>query len=89
MITPLTSSKVKKESWSYPAKGNLITVRQFIKELEGCSDIKKRCQADKTLRDKDMPGIPQENTPKGEKWELIKACYIMKVLWSIEVEIIE
>ena len=36
-----------------------------------------------------MPGIPQENTPKGEKWELIKASYVMKVLWSIEGEIID
>ena len=27
-------SEVKKESWSYPAKGNLSTVRQFIKELD-------------------------------------------------------
>ena len=72
-------SKVKK-SWSYPAKGNLSTVQQFIKELEGCPDAEKRHQADKTLWDKGMPGIPQDNTPKGEKWELIKARYVMKVL---------
>ena len=49
----------------------------------------KRCQANKTLRDKGMPGIPQENTLKGEKWELIKARYMMKVLQSIEGEIID
>ena len=36
-----------------------------------------------------MPGIPQENTPKGEKRELIKGRYMMKVLWSIEGEIID
>ena len=82
-------SEVKKESWSYPAKGNLSTVWQFIKELEGCPDADKRCQADKTLRDKGMPGIPQENIPKGGKWELIKARYVMKVLWSMEGEIID
>ena len=81
--------KVKKESWSYPAKGNLSTVRQFIKELEGCSDVEKRCQVDKTLWDKGMPGIPQDNTLKGEKQELIKARYVMKVLRSIEGEIID
>ena len=82
-------SKVKKESWSYPAKGNLITARQFIKELEGCRDTEKRRQADKTLREKGMLGIPLENTPKGGKWELIKARYMMKVLRSIEGEIID
>ena len=37
-------SKVKKESWSYLAKGNLITIRQFIKELEGSGNTEKRCQ---------------------------------------------
>ena len=81
-------AEVKKESWSYPAKGNLCTVRQFIKELEGCPDAEKRLLADKTLRDKGMPGIPQENI-KGGKRELIKACYMMKVLWSIEGETID
>ena len=60
-------SEVKKESWSYPAKGNLSTVRQFIKELEGCPDADKRLLADKTLREKGMPEIPQENTLKGGK----------------------
>ena len=80
---------MKKESWSYPAKGNLSTVRQFIKELEGCPDAKKRRQVDKTLRDKGMPRIPQDNTPKGEKWKLIKARYMMKVLRSIEGETID
>ena len=82
-------SEVKKESWSYPAKGNLSTVRQFIKELEGCPDAEKRRQVDKTLRDKGMPRIPQDNSPKGEKRELIKARYVMKVLQSIEGEVID
>ena len=58
-------SEVKKESWSYPAKGNLSTVWQFIKELEVYPDAEKRCQVDKTLWDKGRPGIPQDNTPKG------------------------
>ena len=78
-----------KESWSYPAKGNISTVQQFIKRLEGCLDVEKRCQADKTLWDKGMPRIPQDNTPKGEKQELIKACYVMKVLWSVKEETID
>ena len=33
-------SKAKKESWSYPAKGNLSTVRQFVKEQSGESPSK-------------------------------------------------
>ena len=82
-------AEVKKESWSYPAKGNLCTVRQFVKELEGCPDAEKRLLADKTLRDKGMPGIPQENISKGGKRELIKARYVMKVLWSGEGETID
>ena len=82
-------SDVKKESWSYPAKGNLITVQQFIKELAGCKDAEKRCLVDKTLRDRGMPGIPQDSTPKGGKRELIKARYVMWVLRSIEGEVID
>ena len=34
-------AEVKKESWSYPANGNLCTVWQFIKEMEGCPDAEK------------------------------------------------
>ena len=81
-------SKVKKESWSYPAKGNLITVRQFMKELMGCKDAEKRRQADKTLQDRGMPGIPQDSTLKGGEQELIKARYVIWVLRSIEGEVI-
>ena len=40
-------AEVKKESWSYPAKGNLCTVWQFVKELEGCLNAEKRLLADK------------------------------------------
>ena len=82
-------AEVKKESWSYPAKGNLCTVRQFVKKLEGCPDPEKRRQADKTIRDKGMPRIPQENTLEAGKWELIKAHYVMKVLRSVEGETID
>ena len=82
-------SMVKKESWSYLGKGNLITVWQFIKELVGCGDVEKRCQANKTLRDRGMPGIPQDSNLKGGKRELIKARYVMKGLWSIKGEIID
>ena len=36
-----------------------------------------------------MPEIPLDNTPLGTKWEHIKAHYVMKVLQSIEGEIID
>ena len=31
-------SNVKDVSWSYPAKGNLITARQYFKDLKACKD---------------------------------------------------
>ena len=80
---------VLKESWSYPAKGNLHTVRKFIKELKGCPDPEKRHKADKTLWDKNMPGVPQELAHKGGERESLKAHYVMTVLWSIEGEMID
>ena len=82
-------ANVKKESWSYQVKGNLITVRQFFKELKECGDLEKIRQGKRTLQDKGMPGIPQDYTPKGGKWEIIKACYVMKVLLSAEGEEID
>ena len=82
-------AEVKKESWSYPAKGNLSTIRQFVKELEGCADPEKRKTADNTLRNKGMPGIPQENTIEAGKREMIKARYVMWVLRSVEGETID
>ena len=81
-------AEVKRESWSYPAKGNLLTVRQFVEELKGCLDLEKRLQADKVLQDRGMPRVPQENI-KGGKQEMIKAHYIIYVLWSIDGETID
>ena len=82
-------SNIKKESWSYLAKGNLVTVRQFFRELKDCGDPDKDPPGRETLWDKGMPGIHQDNTPKGEKWELIKARYVMRVQQSIEGELID
>ena len=77
---------VKAEVWSYPAKGKLQTVKQFLRDLNGCRDPEKIRQGNKMLQDRGMPGIPQENTPKGEKREHIKAHYVMRVLSSINWE---
>ena len=82
-------AEVKNESWSYSAKGNLCTIHQFIKELEGCPDPEKRKVANNTLRNTGMPGILQESTLEAGKRELIKAHYVIKVLRSVEGETID
>ena len=82
-------AEVKKESWSYPTKGNLSTVQQFVKELERCPDPEKRKATNNTLQNKGMPGIPQENTIEAGKRKMIKARYVMKVLQSVEGETID
>ena len=64
-------------------------VRRFIKELKGCPDPEKRRKADKMLRDKNMPGVPQELAHKGGERESLKARYVMTVLQSIEGRIID
>ena len=58
---------VKKRSWSYPAKGNLQTVKQFLWDLQGCGDPEKIQCGDKMLRDRGIPGISLDNTPSGTK----------------------
>ena len=79
----------KQRSWSYPAKGNLQMVKQFLRDSQRCGDLEKIQRGDKMSQDRGMPGIPQDNTPPGTKRERIKARYVMKVLWSIEGEIID
>ena len=81
-------AEVKRESWSYPAKGNILTIQQFVEELKGCMDPEKRLQADKVLQHRGMPRVPQENI-KGGKQEMIKARYIIYMLRSIEGETID
>ena len=54
-------SIVKDVSWSYPAKGNLITARQYFKDLKACKDREAIEAGDNVLREKGMMGIPQES----------------------------
>ena len=56
---------VRKESWSYPAKGNLLTVWQYFNELKYCGDPEKIRQGRRTLQDKGMPRTPQDYVLKG------------------------
>ena len=50
--------KVRDISWSYLAKGNLLTARQFIKELQSCKDKEVIDQGDLVLREKSRRRVP-------------------------------
>ena len=77
--------KVKDICWSYPAKGNVITARQFFKELQASNDQEVIEQGDNILREKGMLGIPHESLRAGP----VKAQYIIYVLHSVEGQIID
>ena len=78
-------SQVRDISWSYPAKGNLWTARQFFQELQACKNQEMVEQGEAVLRDRDMLGIPQESGKSGP----IKARYIIRILRSVEGHIID
>ena len=76
MTTQAYLSNVKDVSWSYPAKGNLITTCQFFKDLKASKDREAIEVGDNILREKGMMGIPQESLKAGP----IKCQYIIFVL---------
>ena len=78
-------SQVRDISWSYPAKGNLWTARQFFQELQACKNWDMVEQGKAVLRDRGMLGIPQESGKSGP----IKARYVICVLRSVEGHIID
>ena len=78
-------SQVRDISWSYPAKGNLWTARQYFQELQTCKDWEKVEQGELVLQDRGMLGIPQESGKSGP----IKARYVIRVLRSAEGVIID
>ena len=78
-------SQVRDISWSYPAKGNLWTARQFFQELQACKNREMVEQGEAVLRDRGMLGIPQESGKSGP----IKARYVICVLRSVEGHIID
>ena len=78
-------SQVQDISWSYPAKGNLWTARQYFQELQTCKDREMVEQGETVLRDRGMLGIPQESGKSGP----IKARYVIRVLRSAEGVIID
>ena len=78
-------SSVRDVSWSYPAKGNLITARQYYQDLKASKDQEAIEAGDNVLREKGMMGIPQESAKAGP----IKCRYVIYVLRSVEGQIID
>ena len=78
-------SQVRDISWSYPAKGNLWTARQFFQELQACKNREMVEQGEAVLWDRGMLGIPQESGKSGP----IKARYVIRILRSVEGHIID
>ena len=77
-------SNVRDVSWSYPAKGNLITARQYYQDLKASKDPEAIETGNIILWDKGMMGIPQESSKAGP----IKCRYVIYVLHSVEGQII-
>ena len=78
-------SRVWDISWSYPAKGNLWTARQYFQELQACKNRETVEQGEAVLQDRGLLGIPQESGKSGP----IKARYVIRVLRSVEGHIID
>ena len=78
-------SSVRDVSWSYPAKGNLITTRQYYQDLKASKDPEAIEVGNIVLRDKGMMGILQESSKAGP----IKCRYVIYILCSVEGQIID
>ena len=78
-------SSVRDVSWSYPAKGNLITTCQYYQDLKASKDLEAIEVGNNILREKGMMRIPQESAKAGP----IKCRYVIYVLRSVEGQIID
>ena len=78
-------SSVKNMSWSYPAKGNLITARQYYQDLKASRDPEAIEARNTILQDKGMMGILQESSKAGP----IKCRYVIYVLRNVKGQIID
>ena len=72
-------------SWSYPAKGNLLTACQYFQELQACKNQETVEQGEAVLCYRSMVGIPQESSKTGP----IKAQYVIRVLRDVKGTIID
>ena len=79
-------SNVKDFSWSYLAKGNIITAHQYFKNLKASKDREVIEVGDNVLWEKGMLGILQESLKAN--MGPIKCRYIIYVLGSVEGQII-
>ena len=77
-------SVVKDVSWSYPAKGNLITAHQYYQDLKASKDMEAIEAGEGVLQEKGMMGIPQM-----AKAGPVKCRYVIYVLRSVEGQIID
>ena len=78
-------SCVRDVSWSYPAKGNLITAHQYYQDLKASKDQEVIEVGNNVLWEKGMMGILQESA----KARPIKCRYVIYVLRSVEGQIID
>ena len=78
-------SCVRDMSWSYPAKGNLITTRQYYQDLKASKDPEAIEVGNTVLQNKGMMGILQESS----KARQIKCRYVIYMLHSVEGQIID
>ena len=78
-------SSVWDVSWSYPAKGNVITAHQYYQDLKASKDQEAIEAGNNVLQEKGMMGIPQESA----KARPIKCRYVIYVLHSVEGQIID
>ena len=78
-------SSVRDVSWSYPAKGNLITARQYYQDLKASKDPEVIEAGNNVLWEKGMIGIPQESA----KARPIKCQYVIYILRSVKGQIID
>ena len=78
-------SVVKDVSWSYPAKGNLITAHQYYQDLKASKDPEAIEAGKSVLWEKGMMGIPQEMAKAGP----VKCRCVIYVLRSVEGQIID
>ena len=71
---------LKEQPQSYSCAGNLLMVKAFQKRLRAeCKDPAKIEKAEKALRDRILPGVPDESKEDGKR-ERLNARYVMQVL---------
>ena len=80
---------LKNQPQSYSCAGNLLTVKAFSKRLHAeCKDPAKIEKAEKKLRDRALPGVPDESKEDGHR-EKLTARYVMQVLQNCNGTVVD